>query len=176
MSAIARAVGLSRQALYLHFPDRTRLLLALVAHMDLKEQLDAGIASVREAPDAAGAIRAWARVQTWHNPRIAAVARALDAARHADPAAAAAWADRGADRMSGATAVVERLCAEGGLDPSWTTTEAATVLWELASFRVWDDLVNDSGLPPDRYVEIITATALATLSAPSRPVPAGRDG
>ena len=169
MSAIARAVGISRQALYLHFPDRTRLLLALVAHMDDREQLETGIATVRQAPDAAGAIRAWARVQTWHNPRIAAVARALDAARPADPAAAAAWDDRGADRMSGATAIVERLRAEGRLAQSWTATEAATVLWELTSFRVWDDLVNDAGLPPDRYVEIITATALATLRAPSRP-------
>ena len=32
MSALARAVGISRQALYLHFPDRAQLLLALVAH------------------------------------------------------------------------------------------------------------------------------------------------
>jgi hypothetical protein len=48
-------------------------------------------------------------------------------------------------------------------------------LGELASFRVWDDLVNDAGLPPDRYVEIITATALATLSASSKPATVGRD-
>lgn len=174
MAGLARAAGISRQALYLHFPDRTRLLLALVAHMDYREQLETGIDTVRQAPDAAGAIRAWARVQTWHNPRIAAVVRALDATRHADPAAAAAWDDRAADRMRGGVFIYERLRAEGRLDPSWTATEAATVLWELTSFRVWDDLVNDAAIPPDRYVEIITATALATLGAPSRPAPAGQ--
>jgi AcrR family transcriptional regulator len=166
MAALARAVGISRQALYLHFPDRAQLLLALVAHVDDQEQLQAGLATVTEAADAAGAIRAWARVQTWHNPKIAALARALDDTRHADPSAAAAWADRTADRMRGAVSIVERLRAEGRLDPAWTTTEAAALIWELTSFHVWDDLVNDAQIPPDRYIEIITAAALGALGTP----------
>jgi AcrR family transcriptional regulator len=169
MSALARAVGISRQALYLHFPDRAQLMLALVAHVDEKEQLQAGLAAVTQAADAAGAIRAWAHVQTWHNPKIAALARALDETRHADPAAAAAWADRTADRMRGAASITERLRAEGRLDPTWTPTEAAVLLMELASFHVWDDLVNDAKIPPGRYIEIITATALSALGAPATP-------
>jgi AcrR family transcriptional regulator len=169
MSALARAVGISRQALYLHFPDRAQLMLALVAHVDEKEQLQAGIAAVTQAADAAGAIRAWAHVQTWHNPKIAALARALDETRHADPAAAAAWADRMADRMRGAAFITERLRAEGRLDPTWTPTEAAVLLMELASFHVWDDLVNDAKIPPGRYIEIITVTALSALGAPATP-------
>jgi hypothetical protein len=64
--------------------------------------------------------------------------------------------------------------AEGRLDPAWTTTEAAALLWELASFHVWDDLVNDAQITPDRYVEIITAAALSALSAPGLPRPAAR--
>ncbi len=169
MAALARAVGISRQALYLHFPDRAQLLLALVAHIDEKEQLQAGIAAVTQAADAAGAIRAWAHMQTWHNPKIAAAARALDDTRHADPAAAAAWADRTGDRMRGAIFIVERLRAEGRLDPAWTPTEAAALLWELTSFHVWDDLVNDAQIASDRYIEIITAAALSTLGAPVPP-------
>jgi hypothetical protein len=43
---------------------------------------------------------------------------------------------------------------------------AAVLLWELTSFRVWDDLVGQSGLAPDRYVEIVAAAALATLASP----------
>jgi hypothetical protein len=42
------------------------------------------------------------------------------------------------------------------------------VVWELVSFRVWDDLVNEAGLPPERYVEIVTTGVLATLAAPVR--------
>jgi AcrR family transcriptional regulator len=169
MSALARAVGISRQALYLHFPDRAQLLLALVAYLDEKEQLQDGRAAVQQAADAAGAIRAWAHMQAWRNPKIAALARALDDTRYADPAASAAWADRTGNRMRGATGIIERLRAEGRLDPAWTTTEAAALLWELTSFRVWDDLVNEARIEPDRYVEIITAAALSTLGAPVRP-------
>jgi len=177
MSALARTVGISRQALYLHFPDRAQLLLALVADIDEKDQLQAGRAVVREAADAAGAIRAWARMQAYRNPKIAAAARALNATRHADPAAAAAWADRTGNRMRGAISIIERLRAEGRLDPTWPATEAAALLWELTSFRVWDDLVNDARIAPDRYVEIITAAALGTLGAPVTPPPGpGLDG
>jgi len=166
MSELARAVGISRQALYLHFPDRASLLLVLVAHVDEREDLQAGMADVQAAPDAAGQIRAWAQVQAWRNPRIAPLARALDQARHTDQAASAAWRDRTDNRMRGAAAIITRLREEGQLHPSWKTGEAAALLWELTSFRVWDDLVNESRLTPDRYVEIITAAALAALASP----------
>jgi hypothetical protein len=140
--------------------------LAYVAYHDHREQLQVGIDAVRQAADAAGAIRAWAHVQTWHNPRIAAVARALDATRHEDQDAAAAWDDRSADRMRDATAIVKRLRAEGRLHPSWADDEAAVLLRELTSFRVWDDLVNDAKIPSERYIELIAAAALGTLGAP----------
>jgi AcrR family transcriptional regulator len=166
MSAIARAAGLSRQGLYLHFPDRTELLLALVARVDDFEQLEAGLATVRAAADAAGAIRAWAHVQTWHNPRIAALARAVDSARHTDAAAAAAWQDRADDRMRDALPIIERLRDEGRLHPSWPTAQAAALLWELTSFHVWDDLVTEAKVPPAAYAEIITTAALSALGAP----------
>lgn len=166
MSELARAVGISRQALYLHFPDRGALLLALVAYVDEREDLQAGIAAVETTPDAAGQIHTWAQMQSWRNPKIAPVARALDQARHTDQAVSAAWRDRTGNRMRGAAAIITRLGEEGRLHPSWDTEEAAVLLWELTSFRVWDDLVNESGLGPDRYAEIITTAALAALASP----------
>jgi AcrR family transcriptional regulator len=180
MSELARAVGISRQALYLHFPDRASLLLALVAHVDEREDLQAGIAAVQAAPDAAAQIRAWAQMQARRNPKIAALARTLDQARHTDQAASQAWRDRTGNRMRGAAAIITRLRDQGGLHRTWTTAEAAALLWELTSFRVWDDLVNESGLSPDRYVEIVTAAVLAALASPvgdrSRPEPARHPG
>jgi AcrR family transcriptional regulator len=166
MSGLARAVGISRQALYLHFPDRASLLVALVAYVDEREELQAGIAAVETTPDAAGQIRAWAQMQSWRNPKIAPFARALDQVRHSDQAVSAAWRDRTGNRMRGAVAIATRLREEGRLHPSWDPGEAAALLWELTSFRVWDDLVNESGLKPDRYAEIITAAALAALASP----------
>jgi hypothetical protein len=64
---------------------------------------------------------------------------------------------RGVDRGPGVRddyAVVEK------------TEEAAVLLWALTSFHVWDDLVIESGLAPDRYVEIVTTAALAALASP----------
>jgi hypothetical protein len=128
---------------------------------------------MREAVGAGAKIQAFTRMQAWRNPKIAAVARGLDAARHRDPAAAAAWEDRAANRMRGAVCIVEALRTEGQLDPAWTIEDAATLLSELTSFRVWDDLVNDAHMPPERYVEIITSAAIAALAA-SPGISAGR--
>ena len=106
-------------------------------------------------------------MQSWHNPKIAPLARALDETRHADPSASAAWADRMAERMRGAVSIIERLRAEGRLDPTWTPAEAAVLLRELTSFHVWDGLVNDAQIFPGRYIDIITAAAPARSAPPS---------
>lgn len=168
MSEVARATGISRQALYLHFPDRSALLLALVEHVDARENLAGEIAVVQAAATGAAEVRAWIEMQARRNPRIAVLARALDQSRHEDDSTTVAWRDRTANRMRAATAIVQRLRREGGVHRSWITGEAATILWELASFRVWDDLVNEAGMAPERYVEMTTAAALATLAAPVR--------
>src|ERR1700704_3979860 len=130
MSEVARAVGISRQALYLHFPERASLLLALVANVDQEEDLEAGVGGIDAAPGAAAQIRAWAQMQSWRNPRIAPFARALDQARHSDEAVSKAWRNRTDNRMRGAVAIVNRLREEGRLHPNWRTEEAATLLWE----------------------------------------------
>ena len=168
MSAIARATGISRQALYLHFPERSSLLLALVEHVDEREDLQAEVAKVLGAPDGPAQVRAWAEMQARRNPRIAPLARALDQSRHADDPAATAWRDRTRNRLGAATGIVQRLRGDGHVQRSWTNDEAAALMWELLSFRVWDDLVGEAGLPPDRYVEIVTAAVLAALAAPVR--------
>jgi AcrR family transcriptional regulator len=168
MAAVARAAGISRQALYLHFADRPALLLALVEYVDDVEDLATGIARVEAAPDGSGQVRAWVQMQARRNPRIASLARALDRHRHDSDAATQAWRDRSANRLRGATAIVRRLRAEGRVHPTWTAADATTLLWELTSFRVWDDLVNEAGLPPERYEDLVTTTALAALAAPVR--------
>ena len=166
MSELAREVGISRQALYLHFPSRTALLLALVEHVDEREDLAGEVARVEAARDGAAQVRAWVEMQARRNPRIAPLARALDQARHEDDAAAAAWTDRSRNRLRGAAAIVARLRSEQRVHRSWTAGDAVTLLWEIAGFRVWDDLVNEAGMSPGRYVDVTTATALAALAAP----------
>ena len=166
MSATAAAAGISRQALYLHFPDRASLLLALVEHTDHREELAAGLANVQAAPTATAKLRTYLEMQASRNPRIAPLARALDAARRADPASEQAWRDRHEGRMTGTTMLAQSLRADGLIHDTWQLEEAALLLWELTSFHAWDDLVNDAGLAPDRYVNLMLTTALATLATP----------
>jgi AcrR family transcriptional regulator len=167
MSAVAARAGISRQALYLHFADRAALLLALVDDTDDRESLAAGLARVNDAPTAAEALRAFLEMQASRNPRIASLARAVHTMRHRDPANAAAWRDRTAERLRGTTALAARLRDERRLHHSWSIPEAAVLLRELTSFRLWDDLVNDAGVKPDRYVELMLHTALRALQAPA---------
>jgi AcrR family transcriptional regulator len=165
MSEVASACGISRQALYLHFSSRAALITALVDHADRDMALPEGIATVEAAPDGPAKVRAWAQMQADRNPRIAVLARALDDARSRDEAAQAAWADRMGNRLRGATGIVVALQHDGLVGRGWTDREAALLLAEVLSFRVWDDLVNDAGVEPGRYVQIVTATALAALAA-----------
>jgi AcrR family transcriptional regulator len=166
MTAIAAAVGISRQALYLHFPDRAAVLVALVEYVDEREDLQVGRDAINAAPDAIGKLRAFIDMQAWRNPRIAPLVRALDHARRSDPPSAQAWRDRHDRRLGALTRITEQLRTEARLHPSWPVSEAATLLWELTSFRVWDDLVNDAKLKPSRYSEIVAAAAVAALAAP----------
>ena len=100
-------------------------------YVDEREDLHAEVAKVQAAPDGAAQVRAWAEMQARRNPRIAAVARALDETRHADDPAATAWRDRTANRLRAASGIVERLRSEGHVHRSWTNDEAATLAWEL---------------------------------------------
>ena len=175
ISAVAREAAISRQGLYLHFPSRGALLSALVDDVDRTEDLAAEIQVVMAAPDGPGQVRAWAQMQARRNPRIALFARALDASRHDDPEAAQAWHDRTGNRLRGATTIETRLREEGHVHDSWSPTESAVLLWELMSFRVWDDLVTTAGLTPDRYVHVVTGAVLAALAAPlGQPTPPRR--
>ena len=49
MADIARRAGISRQAIYLHFPARTELLIATTRYIDEIKQIDTRLAASRNA-------------------------------------------------------------------------------------------------------------------------------
>lgn len=166
MAAVARDAEVSRQAAYLHFGDRSELLVALVDRLDEEAGLAKHIATITSTRTAAQGIDAWAEMQVKRNPHIAALARALDAERHSDTGSAAAWRNRSNNRLRFAEMIVDRLIEEEKLHRSWERAHAVRLLAELTSFRVWDDLVNDMHVPPAVYVRMITSAALSTLGSP----------
>jgi AcrR family transcriptional regulator len=168
MIQIARAARISRQAVYLHFADRTTLLVALARRLDESIGLPEAIQAVREASTGTEMVEALVALQAAKNPALWAVARAVDAVRRTDAAAERAWRDRLDHRLEGARGIVSRLQAEGRLRPGLDPAAAADLLWTMTSLRLWEDLVLERGWSPGQYQEHMTRFLLEILTGDPR--------
>ena len=155
MSDIAKAVGISRQAVYLHFRTRGGLLMALVRRADERFEIREDFFAALAAPSPAERLDACLRVWLAFVPKILPVAKDLIRLRATDPDAAAAWEDRMSDLRSWLRQLTESLHAEGALASSWTIEEATDYLWTASSVQVWDLLVVERNWNPDRAVKIL---------------------
>lgn len=162
MSDIAKAAGISRQALYLHFPSRAELLVATTRHVDEVKDVDARLAESRAAT---GSARLDAFIAAWggYIPEVQGVLRALAAMMETDAEARAAYDDRMAAVRHGCAAAVAALGSEGGLAPDLSETEATDLLWALLSVETWGRLTRDCGWSQTRYIEVLQQTARAAL-------------
>jgi AcrR family transcriptional regulator len=160
---VARAAGVSRQSIYLHFGSRPALLLALVEHVDEVEGLAALVAHVRAAADGIEALDRLVALNARYEPRIRAVVVAHDAARHQDADLEAAWQDRMRRRRALCRYVVQRLEADGALAPGLPADEATDVLWALLSSRVHEDLVHARRWSRRRYEARMRAVLRSTV-------------
>lgn len=165
MGAIAKAAGLSRQALYLIFEDKADLFIGLLRFVDGRRGLVAELAKIREAPTGTDALLALVDMQARLNPGYKSVVEAIEVLRRQDPAAEQAWEDRLYHRLEGARAIALRLAAEGRLRPGLDPAVAADLIWTLLSVATWDDLVTRRGWTAGEYREHLSALLLASLTA-----------
>jgi AcrR family transcriptional regulator len=164
LADVARAAHVSRQALYLHFTDRSALFVALVRHADERRELPAAIQRVADAPTGVAAVREMVALQARMNPKIWPLARMLDAVRRQDEAAERSWQDRLQSRLTGCRRIVGRLAREGTLRRGWTPAVAADLLWALTSLRTWEDLVLQRRWSPEQYEQRLCDVLLAILT------------
>jgi AcrR family transcriptional regulator len=157
MGEVAKEAGVSRQALYLHFADRTSLFLEVSRLADSTARTSARQHKIDEAPTARDAFREAIALQAFLKPRLKGVATALDVLRRSDPAADAAWKEREHARLQRCEQVVQRLRDDGELASNWDVPTAARCFWAVTSQRVWDDLVMDQGWSTAQYRNRITA-------------------
>jgi AcrR family transcriptional regulator len=157
MSDIAKAAGVSRQALYLHFPNRTELFIAVTRHQDAVFGVQNMLAESRAAET--GEARLQAFITAWGNyiPRIFGVAKTLLVMSETDTDAAKAWNERMADMREGCTAAVAALARDGAL--VMREREATDLLWTLLSIPTWEHLTRLCGWPQERYILEITRLA-----------------
>jgi len=164
MSDIARRTGISRQAVYLHFPSRAELLIATTRYIDEVKQIDERLAASRGA--GSGLARLDAFVEAWGNyiPEIHGVARALIALQEIDDAARAAWTDRLDAIRDGCKAAVSALKKDDRLCPDLSARESVDLLCSLLSVENWEHLRHRCGWTQKRYVEVMQQTARRVLT------------
>ncbi len=165
MAQIAKAARLSRQAVYLHFADRADLMVALARHVNESLGLPAEIQRVMNSQTGIAMIEAFVSMQARGNPAVWAVARAIDAVRRTDAAAARAWQSRLKSRLEGCRAIVSRLKAEGSLRPELDPSIAADLLWTMTSLRMWEDLVLEREWSPEQYQVYVTKVLIGALTS-----------
>ncbi|MCB0995960.1 MAG: TetR/AcrR family transcriptional regulator [Acidimicrobiales bacterium] len=156
LSDVAARAAVSRQAVYLHFGDRSGLLVGLVQHMDDSLDLGDSLAAVHAAPDGEALLAAAMRLNTTFWRLVLPVAQVLEASQHVDEALGAAWRDRMRFRQATFRSMVETLAGWGELDEAWTVSDAAEMLYGIAHFDTWRELVVELGWTDDHYVESMT--------------------
>lgn len=165
MLDIAKAAGVSRQAVYLHFATRAELLIAATRRLDELKDVDARLVASRSATT--GAERLERFIEAWGNyiPEVYSVARALMEMQTHDPEAAAAWSDRMDALRHGCEAAVKALKRDGTLAPNISLQKATDLLAMLLSIQNWEQLVQHRGWSQPQYIDAMKSIAAKTLVA-----------
>ena len=167
MADIARAAGVSRQAVYLHFENRADLLTAAMRHRDETTGLQDRLAPSRTAGSGEERIARFIAFWADHVPRVQGLARALLAMRDSDPAAAAAWDERMAATREGCKACILMLAEEDRLAAPWQIGPATDLFWAMLSIQNWLLLTGPCGWSEQDYAENLTRQAHRTFVAPA---------
>lgn len=163
MTDIAKRAGISRQAVYLHFPTRAALLVATTQYVDELKGVEKRLRASRSA--GSGVERLEAYVDAWcsYIPEIYGIAKALLAMRDTDAAAAEAWDERMQDMREGCEAAVTALARDALLSEEHSVTESTDLLWTMLSIRNWELLTIDCGWSQERYLRTTKALARRAL-------------
>lgn len=153
MSDVAKASGISRQAVYLHFASRTELIIATTNYVDELKGLNQRLIQFESANT--GIERLEAIVDVWGNyiPEIYGLAKALLNTRDTDEATAAAWNGCMACLRDVCQLTIESLDREGKLAPEWTPQTAIEMFWTMISISNWEQLTVECGWTTKQYVE-----------------------
>ncbi|MEM9818302.1 MAG: TetR/AcrR family transcriptional regulator [Cyanobacteria bacterium P01_D01_bin.6] len=168
ISEIAKAAGISRQSVYLHFGTRGGLLVALVRRADdrfeIKERLFACFDIVDPRERLQESIRVWINFVIKIHP----VAKDLVRLRETDQDAATAWEDRMSDLRDWLTILIQSLKSDNELSDDWSIKEATEYLWASFSVQMWSLLTLDCQWSFERtevtLVRTITKTLLKDLA------------
>ena len=153
MSYIAKAVGISRQALYLHYPTRAELLIATTKHIDTVKKVNQRLELSRTAGSGIERLHFFIKAWGGYIPEIHGISVALRNMRKNDKAAAEAWDDRMQAVRHGCQAAVVAIAKDGKLKFDLSEQIATDILWTLLTIENWEKLVINCGWIQSAYEE-----------------------
>ena len=163
MSDIAKAVGISRQALYLHYPTRAELLIATTKHIDTVKKVNQRLELSRAAGSGLERLHFFIKAWGGYIPEIHGISVALRNMRKNDKAAAKAWDDRMQAVRHGCQAAVRAIAKDGKLKSDLTEQVATDILWTLLTVENWEKLVLDCAWSQSAYEDKMTELAEIAL-------------
>jgi len=147
MAEVAAGAGLSRQAVYLHFPHRAVLLATLRAELDPPD----GPEIVEQAPSARAAL-------------TSVLTRLAESYARLWPVLRASGNTETPSRLPLCRALVARFRSEGALAPHLSPATAADILFSLTSPALWHELVEGRGWDAIRYRTHLAFLAVSALT------------
>lgn len=163
MSDIAKDAGFSRQAVYLHFPTRAELLIAVTYRLD--EIYDAAGRLVKPTNAETGVRRLEAYIEAWFGylPLIYGVVKAIMDMEDHDEAAKEAFDLRMQHIRKACETTILALQNDRQLPSHFTVETATDVLWTMLSIPVWEQYRFKCGWTAEECISRTKIAAKAVL-------------
>ncbi|HEY9081076.1 TetR/AcrR family transcriptional regulator [Magnetovibrio sp.] len=152
MSDIAKAAGVSRQAVYLHFESRDDLMIATRKYVDEVKGLEERLEVLQSATTGTKLLEAI--VDVWGNyiADIHAIDKAMMNTLETDEAKAAVWNDCMRGLNDTCREAINALKGEKHLAPGWSRKEAVEICLTTLSIHNWEQLTLEYGWSTPQYV------------------------
>jgi AcrR family transcriptional regulator len=165
--AVARAAGVSTEAVYKGYGSKAQLLMA-VFHAAIAG--DGAVPAERRADevseretDPAARLRAFGGFVGEVTPRVAPLMLLVRAGAEGDAELAAVWSRMNRERLDRMRGHARRLAAQGHLRPEVGEEEAADVLWAYTAPDLYDLLCRQRGWSPQRFGRWVGEAYVAAL-------------
>ncbi len=166
LGAVAKSAGVSRQAIYLHFPSKAELLTALHLHIfatDVAPAIERHPS--KEAVSALDALDAMIAVDVEVAAKVWRVHEALQMARRQHPEVEETLRPREQEHYGELLDLGRRLKREGSLPRNIRAGSFADMLWGLMSVGTYRSLVIERGWSLDRYRRWVRSTIRLQIGA-----------
>jgi AcrR family transcriptional regulator len=160
---VADWAGVTRQAVYLHFGDRSGLLVALVDFIDVSLGAIEIRAHIHGGATGVESLQRWIQTMSWYTAKIDRVTQVLESSQYQDEALAAAWRNRMGRRQQHVRSIVERIAAEGQLAEGWSVNATVDLIYVITMPGAWRELTRELGWTTEQYSQHLTRLIQAAL-------------